>query len=280
MSSTSPETPTLPTGFPSVEVRTIVSFLIFLHLFALAAALVATPGMSSELEQRVANLPVLRQYRQALDMNLPYTYHLTFGGEDLDFDHQLEVDLELADGQHKVVVIPADGIWPRSRMQRYQMLAFNTAVGVGQDGIETLLPQGIASGLLEQYGATRANFRCRLHAPLGRDRILAKADPQAADTWRTVYEATIWKSADGQIRLLKQEAASDSAPGAAPTGAQPNSGAEQNWNPPALDGTPALPAATTAPTPTAVLPTNAAPQTPSSGRSGLNRAPLTFPPSR
>ena len=276
MSTPSTTSPSQPAGIPSVEMRTVVSFLIFVHLFALTAALVFTPGMSSDLEQRVVNLPVLRQYRQALDMNLPYTYHLTFGGEDFDFEHQLEVDLELPDGQRKLVILPGPGLWPRSRHNRYQMLAFNTAAGIGQENIETILPQGITYGLLDQYGATRANFRCRVHLGLGRDRIIAKADPQAPETWRTVYEAAIWKTPDGQIRLLKQESARDSAPGAAPTGS--SNGAQTNWTPPPLNGEPTLPAAT--PSPGAAAPTNATPETPTSGRSGLNRAPLTFPSSR
>lgn len=262
-------------GLPSPTIRTVVSFLIIVHLFAIFAALVFTPGMSSDLEQRFANVPILRQYRQALDMNLPYTYHLTFGGEDLDFDHQLEVDLELPDGSHKLVMIPPTTAWPRTRYNRYQMLAFNTALGVGQDGVESILPQGITAGLLDQYGATRANFRCRVHLALGRDRIQAGADPQAAETWRTVYDAAIWKTADGQIRLLKQESASDTAPSAAPVDQLPD------WNPPTYpNSNPAAPGSTTTPPPADAPGPTAVPQGSNSKRPGMNRNPLTFPPSR
>src|SRR5690606_20742068 len=128
----------------------------FVHLFAVFAGLAFTPGMASDLGQRLARLPVLRQYRQMLDMNLAYTYHLTFGNEELDFDHQLDVDLEFPDGKTQLVVIPPPDVWPHSRYLRYQMLAQNTAFGVGQDTVESVLPEGIAGSLLDRYGATRA----------------------------------------------------------------------------------------------------------------------------
>ncbi|MBL9122434.1 MAG: hypothetical protein JNG90_02300, partial [Planctomycetaceae bacterium] len=146
--------------------------------------------------------------------------------------------------------------------------------GVGQDSVESILPRGITAGLLDQTGATRANFRCRVHLGLGRDRVLAAADPFAADTWRTVYEATIWRAADGEIRLLKQESASDSAPSAAPAGNP------AEWSPPPLDGQPARPAGDLPANPAPPGPASAPPANPSSGRSGMNRTPLTFPPSR
>lgn len=234
MSADSPASQDEP-ALPSVEVRTVVSFLIVVHLFAVFAGLAFTPGMSSQLGQRLASLPALTQYRQLFDMNLAYTYHLMFGGEELDYDHQIDVELELADGATRTVTIPPADIWPRSRNLRYQMLALNTASMVGQDTVEGTLPQGITSALLDQNDATRGTFRCRVHSPLGRDRILAGADPQAADTWRTVYSAVIWKTDQGQVRLLKQESAMESAPGAAPTAApadnDPTGGAPPPINP-------------------------------------------------
>src|SRR5262245_1503915 len=129
---------------PGVEVRTIVSFLIFVHFFALFAAVVYTRGASSDLAQKFANLPVLRQYRQLLDMNLPYTYQLTFGEEP---DYRIEADLEFADGKRERVLLPPVAhLRPGIRQRRLEALASNVSSELGNDLTESILPQGITAG--------------------------------------------------------------------------------------------------------------------------------------
>jgi hypothetical protein len=268
MSSFSTDSTNASARLPSVAVRTAVSFLIFVHFFALFAGLVFTPGVSSDLAQRFANLPALRQYRQLLDMNLPYTYQLTYGAEP---DYQLEIDLELADGAREQVILPPVDLQPHARQLRYNALAYLTGLEIGNDMTESVLPQGITAGLLEQFGATRANFRCRAHNPLGRDRVLAGADPQAADTWETLYQATIWMTDDGQIRLLKQESAAESAPGAVPRGGTPSGGSPTDGSLPFE-----LPSNSAVPPPDATRSPNRPTERPAAG----DQLPLEFPPPR
>lgn len=172
-------------------------------------------------------------------MNLPYTYQLTFGAEP---DFQLEVDLELPDGKREQVNLPPTGLQPHARQLRYDALAYVTGLEIGSELTESILPQGITASLLERYGAQRATFRCRAHNPLGRDRVLAGADEEAADTWETIYQATIWKTADGGIRLLKQESAAESAPGTTPSGGTAPGGTSGGTSLPIeLRGVPATP---------------------------------------
>lgn len=227
----------------------MVSFLIFVHLFALFAAVVFTRGASSELAQRMARIPVLRQYRQLLDMNLPYTYQLTYGAEP---DYQIAVDLEMPDGATKSVLLPPADLWPHARQQRFEALAYSVGNNIGDEAGESVLPELIMTGLFDQYGATRGTFRCRAHNPLGRDRVLAAADPQGADTWENIYQATIWRTNDGPVRILKQESAAESAPGAATNG-----DAAAGSSP--VPGT-TLPTASNTPLPDATLPSTQPPR--------------------
>jgi hypothetical protein len=197
---------------PSQNVRTLLSFLLFLHLFALAVAVTSSNDRSSQLELGLRKTPLLRPYLQTLFMDLPYTYHLTSGISDFqvnDAEMWIEVELNTRPGE-PVRIPPADGLEPRQRFNRAESLVRTTASLVGQPDRESVLPAAIAASLLHRHGATGGTIRImRRNLPL-------EAFTAIPSTQRTMYEARILL-VGGQVELLKTEAASESAPAATGT---------------------------------------------------------------
>ena len=69
--------------------QTAISLLVFIHLFALFAAVVGNFGPVSPLRGRLGAVPLLRPYLEFLDMDLAYNYHLVDASE---FDAPLAVE--------------------------------------------------------------------------------------------------------------------------------------------------------------------------------------------
>ena len=213
----SPAEPTTDTslGLPSQGVRTVVSLLLFIHLFALGVAVVSNKGeLSSPLQRQLRSVPLLMDYLQFLDMDMPYNFDLT-QGELLDIDHVVLVDLTLADGTSQQVVLPDDTIRPRTRRLRYLKLADNMAFLTGDPDREGLLPGAVAGAIMNRYGVNEATITCRGQYLLTAEDVgssdLTRRDPYHPRRFRTVYEARALRS-DGQVGLVKTS--SDELPGA------------------------------------------------------------------
>jgi hypothetical protein len=201
---------------PSEGVRSLVSFLIFVHLFALVVGIVSNE-VPSQLEIALARLPLLRPYRQLLAMDLPYSFYFTRGndpGGELDIDYMFTATVKRPDGSTESVEFPSADMWPHQRFHRYQTLARQIAVFAGEDAPQPEkldhLVQAIAGGLLHGYGGHSVELRCRGQlTPPAMD--LYQPDQDTRDNYRPAYEARAFL-ADGQVELLKKEPARDTAP--------------------------------------------------------------------
>lgn len=215
---TNPTSPTIDLAprAASPTVRTVASFLLFLHLFALAVAIGANTGTPSPLQQALRlRVPGVRMYTQLLGLDTSYMVNLTYGEAD-DTDHAIVAELG-APGQASTVTLPADDLQPAIRRQRYLRLARQVAMLADDQSLSATLPQSIAVHLLNEAGADTAVIRCRRHftqiMASPRSSNPADRDPYSPQYYSTVYEAQAFL-ARGEVRLLRRETASDVAPAA------------------------------------------------------------------
>lgn len=208
---------------PHDGLRAAISFLIFLHLFALLVAVLSNWNPST-LSQRLRDkVPLVKPYLQLLSMDQSYvpTYALTFAMNE-DTDMAVELDLKLADGSRRTVSLPAGDLWPRTRWLRDARLAATTddLTGEAYRNMESLLPQAIAAHYVVKYGAKGGTIRCMRHYLLEIDDA-AVGDPYDATRYAKVYEARIIVRG-GKVQLMKMEAAAEVAPAAVkPAAAKP-----------------------------------------------------------
>jgi hypothetical protein len=207
---------------PTQGVRTFVSFLLFVHLFAVFTAIFSNEPASS-LTRALAR--VTRPYLQVLAMDVPYRFHLT-QGDDFDVDYVIEVDRKLPDGSlERIASLPNSTIEPGLRYRRYGLLAQVLANQVqqaefsGDNSLKGIVPRAVADWIFAQTGTTddRLVIRCRGHRPLMREDLEssdpARRDPHNPRQYFTKYEAEAWLSA-GQVQLVEAAAAAESAPAA------------------------------------------------------------------
>lgn len=208
--------------------RTLLSFLLFLHLAALVIGVTSNQSPSA-LEAKLREVPAVRAYLQLLGMDLSYAFHLTYfqpaqAGppaleEDAptDTDHFIELDLKFADGTQRQVRVPELGTSPALRFRRYERLAFNAASLVDDQTLESNIPYRVALRVFQETNATEATIRVRRHvAPAMeafRSPVIKVRDPADERYFRTLLEfhATY---VDGVVELIKKESAGDVAPGA------------------------------------------------------------------
>lgn len=204
-------------SLPKSEIRTAVSFLLFLHFFALSIAIVGTER-PSELTAALAQVPGLKQYREGLMNTIPYTFYMTRGliGGELDIDHSLVATVKKKGGEEVEVRIPAAGMWPGQRLHRYQTLARNVAIfgdeAMGSPEPLGLLLQSITRSILLQNDGESLQLRCvgRLTLP-----AMAEFDPEnesQRERYRDAYTTTALFMDGDRIELLKKEPARDTAP--------------------------------------------------------------------
>lgn len=194
--------------------RTVASFLLFLHLFALGVAVVSNE-LSSPLEMGLRNTPGVVPYLKTLSMDLSYAFNFTFGysGDSVeamqDTAYWAVANLKLPDGSEKSVTMPEPGTEPRQRFRRYERLVQRAGGSLGTPSIESVLPQAIAARWVKETGAVGGTIRL-----VRRD--LPSEPYQLPSNERTLYEARLLVSG-GNVQLFKIESASDSAPAAAPS---------------------------------------------------------------
>jgi hypothetical protein len=145
-------------------VRTFVSLLLFVHMFALGLVFFSNfegGDWDSALLGRMKS--VVRPYMYPLWLDRPYHYHLTYGHE-LDFDHYIDVALVTPGSSEETIVrLPDDDLGIGPRRDRYERLAWHfarRAAATAPDPLNELLPLAIGAGVLKQNDATRAQVRC------------------------------------------------------------------------------------------------------------------------
>lgn len=198
---------------PPEWVRTVLSLLFVIHLFAVGVALIGRMPVSSELFRRLANVRFLAAYRQLLDMDLPYNYPLT-RADTLDIDHSIEAVVKLPDGKTEVVTLPPAGIPAGERARHWRQLTQNMAMFVGNPDIESILPTHLGLGLVKRYGGDEVVLKLRGRYLQDREAMSRGADPMRNDLLRDLYEARVWLS-DDRPRIMKKEGVGESAPAAA-----------------------------------------------------------------
>lgn len=200
---------------PPIGLRTTVSFLIFVHLFALLVAVLSNWNPSALATRLREKVPLVKPYLQLLAMDQSYApaYALTFAMPE-DTDMAVELDLNLADGSRQSFSLPAGDVWPRVRRLRDARLAATAGDLTGETfrNLESLLPQAIAAHYVAQYGAKGGTIRCMRHFLLELENA-ASGDPYDASRYLKVYEARILVRGDN-VQLMKMEAAAEVAPAA------------------------------------------------------------------
>ncbi|MCA9246014.1 MAG: hypothetical protein KDA42_02835 [Planctomycetales bacterium] len=199
-------------GGLSQGLRTAISFLLFVHLFALGVAVLSNFGPVSPLRRQL-NVPFVQPYLNLLHMNVAYNFQLVDGSE-YDAPLSLEIDLSGDGKQDETVSFPADAS-PNVRSGRYYQLMLNAALMQGEDDYEADLPHTIARRLLLEHGIDAGKHRLRLrrHSLTSREAWDADGtapDLSAADRFQTIYEADVSFHRD-RLVLVKQEAAAQSA---------------------------------------------------------------------
>jgi hypothetical protein len=208
-------------GPPADWARTLVSFLIFLHLFALAVAVLSNWN-ASDLALRLRRVPLIKPYIEYLGFDQSYVplYGFTFGMEE-DTDSTIEVALKFKDGSENTWTLPEDDLWPRQRRRHDARLVETAADMMSEEyrDYQGIVPQAIAAHFVARHPDVKSGvIRCvrQLQQPM---EALASSSPADRDPhdkrwYRQIYEARILV-VGGSVKLMKSEAAAEVAPAAA-----------------------------------------------------------------
>ncbi len=204
--------------------HTLLSLLIFIHLFGVVVALVSYTS-ASPLEQRL--LEVL-PYLKTLDFDLIHNYpslarlHLTHS-RPTDIDYSVRIDAVMPDNSTQTFLIPPPDAWPGIRQRRYQALANVMGSLAGGDDAEAILPRAVAGSILRQAGSKRGTIWITAHdLPSMDDLTVGKSDrrdPNSSVYRSGVYEATVLVGKDS-VNVMKKSATGEVAP-VEPAGGKP-----------------------------------------------------------
>lgn len=259
---------------PSGGVRSLISYLIFLHFFFLLVGIKSNTS-SSGLDQDLRNkVPGLKPYLQVLALDLSYMFHLTYydGDNFQDTDHFVEADLKLPDGTTKQVVFGGLDLAPGARMRHYERLAYRAAFFADNqsENMVSLYSQALARRImLENPGCRELTLRLRRRLLVNRlldpttpaGRIARESAPTDPSFLQTVYEARALMNDQGEVSVAQVKAEHDTA---APQATTPT-------------GTP-QPTGTASPSSTVPAATMPAPTARPTATGGLFSSPLSFPP--
>jgi hypothetical protein len=159
----------------SQNAKTAISFLLFVHLFAVGVAILSNTSPLPEpreraqpdLKRQFRQVPGLVPYLQLLNMDFGYMGGDRYQNGDFqltqntfwDLAYRIELTLKLADGTEQQVVIPNESLQPRLRRLHYQMLATRAARMEGYDGPDAQIPLAVATHYVRQFGATGGTLR-------------------------------------------------------------------------------------------------------------------------
>lgn len=207
-------------SLPTQGTRTAVSFLLFLHLFALLVAVASNARPVSPLRNQLRAVPAIAPYLQLLHMDLAYNYHLTFGTE-FDTDHFIELELHRGNSdspaQGERLVFPASDAGSDLRAQRYRNLTLTAANLIGNDEFGGLIPRAIARRLLVEHSIDEGTHRVRLRRHLLQPpEAVDSPDPQRSDPYDDSYYANAYEADvrffDGELFLTGVASTGETAP--------------------------------------------------------------------
>jgi hypothetical protein len=200
--------------------RSIVSFVIFVHLFCVFVALSANSIRVSELHSTLAAL--LGRYTQALNLEPPFShdpnanlnevvpYFLTYAREE-DVDHRLEVLPAGSDpaANENWIVLPGDEFRGGEQYKRYQRLARLLAFHGGNEVNENpsaSMSQGIARHFLVVRGVQPQLVRSRRHSLLHWTTLAIpdQRDPWSRELFTAPYTAQVLMEENAIGGVIKQ----------------------------------------------------------------------------
>lgn len=205
--------------------RSIVSLLLFIHLFCVAVVL-ASNFRRSLLQSRLVS--IFAAYTQLLDFDPHFTpYFYTFG-RPVDDDTWLEVDL-YADAEKPVAAqsilkstrLPEGGTnWLGDRRRHFhlaRLLAASADPEGEQDDITGEIARSVAARLMREVQGHRAVVRCvrRMSQRFDLSDLRPGFPPdRPADPAYNVmvYEADVWIDEDNQVQVLKRASRAEVAP--------------------------------------------------------------------
>ncbi|REJ66742.1 MAG: hypothetical protein DWQ31_13575 [Planctomycetota bacterium] len=199
---------------PSDGLRTLISFLLFLHLFALSVAVLSRTGTVSGFRSALRTRTGVSHYLNLLGMDLGYDFHLTRNMPD-DFDHVVDLVLDAPTGfrgeqevieqqQLETIELMPEDVWPGARKRRYLSLGLSVAANASNDEIASEIPKALVTGLLAQHGRTDGKhyFRCRTIRPRNWGDE-ANTDPHDPRYYFNDYMADVVATGPGQWNLVK-----------------------------------------------------------------------------
>ncbi len=203
----------------SPEVRSWVSLLLFMHLFAVLVA-VTSYSRPSGLQEKLHTLfaPYLRNLHltAALPASYPFARFYLTHNLSTDVDFSCDVEISNKDGSVEKVSIPASGLWPLVRFRRYQALA--NAAGTLSEGeaneeLASILPRAIAGSILQARGALEGTVRCRAHYLPEIESLAGNESTRRAalENYRDIYQAQVFVTSSG-VELLKKSTTLEVAP--------------------------------------------------------------------
>jgi len=206
-------------GMPSQGVRTVISFLLFLHFFAVAIGM-ASSWSPSALTAAVRRVPTVAPYLELLWIDASYfpLHRLTQGNLE-DTDALVEIEIQNADGVTTQATFPSDEMWPHQRFRRYARFAEHLAGLAETESVASLLPQDVAVHFAGDVDPKKikGTLRCRRHKMLDLSEATSSdrtvRDPYAERLYEDVYSANV-RQFRGQIQVRKIEAKGENAPAA------------------------------------------------------------------
>lgn len=214
MSLDKPSAGPAPTWSP--QTRSLVSLLIFVHLFALFVG-VTTYTRPSDLQLRLHELfsPYLRNLHfTAHQVSYPVARYYLTHALPTDVDFTCQVDFTAPGGAEQQLTIPPAGLQPLIRARRYQAIA--NAAGTMADpeaneDLASVLPKALAGAVLKQHGAAQGTIRVRAkYIPQIEDMAEVAAGRRTPPT-NDVYEAKVFITGNS-VELLKKANKLDVAP--------------------------------------------------------------------
>jgi hypothetical protein len=211
-------------GSPDI-LRSVLSILIFVHLFCVAVVLSSNLRRSA-LQNRLVS--IFAAYTQLLDFDPDFTpYYYTFG-RDVDGDARLVVDLYAdadlpvtAQPLMKTVTLPDGGTnWLGDRRRYFalgRVVALNSQPENENDELTGEVARAVGARVMRENGAKRSVVRCiqRLTQPLDLSTLNPGFPPDNPTDPRydlMPYEADVWIDEDNQVQLIKRASRAEVAP--------------------------------------------------------------------
>lgn len=215
-----PRTAALSPGVPPSSVRTVVSVVLFAHLFVVFVALYGglSPGRDGDRNLKERLREVVAPYSQPLNIDTTARFHLTHASGD-DVDCRIEYLPKDGDANDATdwVVLEA-GIRGSEQRQRYQRLA-EILAGFGDrqsDDAAAVVVAALGEHLKSVRGDDIKQVRCFRHLLQERDEVdgtnEARRNPDDPSYFVEVYRAQLVRIGGGRIQARRVGTAGQESP--------------------------------------------------------------------